>query len=389
MKTIKKAMLLAIACVVVATCSEKPATSYTIECNLQGVPDGTEVVLIPAGTYKNEKPVAESVVTEGKAILTGVADEPRMFNIQIVGGRSPIKLMVENGHISVAGKATKSERNGHITYTFDDIVVKGSKSHDLYLQKTAPKRWLDSLYRAHYENNKVISDAIDTARANKNKTLMDSLYTTEAYKKMAAEEEHLFETEERTIKGIIMDNKDSWWGPMLMIDLVFYFPPEKQPWYNEFSPEAKNSHYGQIVKQEIEGFVGKSLPAFILTDKDNKETTVASLCAGKKYILVDFWASWCGPCRSEIPNLKNLYKKYASKGFEIISISIDKKEADWEKALKEEKMPWPNYMDTKGVKELCRVKFIPAMFLLNNKGIVVAEKLRGEGLNVKIDELFK
>ncbi|MDR2448394.1 MAG: AhpC/TSA family protein [Prevotellaceae bacterium] len=390
MKIIKKTTLLSIACVIAAACSQKPATSYTIACNLQGIPDGTVVELVPAATYKEEKPVAEGVVTGGKVILTGVAGEPRLFSIQIAEKRVA-KIMVENGKIILTGEATKSEQDGDITYTFDDIVIKGSKSHDLYLQKTAPRNGLDSMYRAYHENNKAISEAISAARANKNKALLDSLYTTAAYKKLAAEEKDFFDTVERITKGAIMDNKDSWWGPMLMLDFMSYFTEEQQPWYDAFSQEAKDSYYGQIVKEELfpEGFTGKPLPAFTLVGKDNKETTVASLSAGKKYILIDFWASWCGPCRREIPNLKNLYKKYAPKGFEIISISTDKKAADWEKALKEEKLAWPNYLDTKGeANDACRVKTIPAMFLIDDKGIVVAEKIRGEELAQELSGLF-
>jgi thiol-disulfide isomerase/thioredoxin len=390
MKLIKKAAVLFITGMMAAACSQKPATSYTIECNLQGIPDGTVVELVPTATHKEEKPVAEGVVTGGKVTLTGATDEPRLFYIQVAEAYGSTKIMVENGKIAVSGKATKSEQGSDIAYTFEDIVVKGSKPHDLYLQKTAPRNGLDSMYRAYHENNKAILDVVDVARANDNKALLDSLYATEAYKKLESDEKNFFDTMERIIKGIIMDNKDSWWGPMLMLDQMSYFSEEQQVWYDEFSQEAKDSYYGKIAEKEAfpEGFTGKPLPVFTLAGKDDKETTVASLSAGKKYILVDFWASWCAPCRREIPNLKNLYKKYASKGLEIISISIDKKEADWEKALEEEKFAWPNYLDTKGAADACRVKAIPAMFLLNDKGMVIAENIKGEELSAKLAELF-
>jgi thiol-disulfide isomerase/thioredoxin len=390
MKIIKKATIVLIACVMAASCSNRPATSYTIACNLQGIPDSTVIELVPGATYKDEKPVAEGVVTDGKVLLIGVTDEPRLFYIRIAGAYGLTKIMVENGKIRVTGKATKSEQGDDIRYTFEDIVVKGSKPHDLYLQKTASRNGLDSMYRAYHENNKAIDEAIRAARTNKDKALLDSLQTTEAYKKLAADEKQFFETVGRTIKGIIMDSKDSWWGPLLMLDQMSYFTEEQQSWYDEFSQEAKDSYYGRIVEREIpKKFSGKPLPAFTLAGKDGKETNVAAISAGKKYILIDFWASWCAPCRREIPNLKNLYKQYSSKGFEIISISIDKKEADWEKALKEEKLAWPNYLDTKGAADACGVKAIPAMFLIDDKGMVIAEKIRGEALATKLAELFR
>lgn len=391
MKLLKNLSAFLIASTIMISCTEKPATSYTIEGNLQGIPDGAKVELIPGATHKDEKPVAESVVTDGKFTFTGATDEPRIFYIHIAESRGLAKLMVENGKIELTGDVKKNEQGDIINYNFEGIIVKGSKSHDLYLQKISPRKMLDSLYTAYHDNNKEISEAIGQARVTKNKTLLDSLNQTDAAKKLAADEKNFFETVEKTMKGIIMDNKDSWWGPMLMLDVMSYFTEEQKPWYEEFSQEAKDSYYGKMVKKELfpEGFVGKPLPAFILIGKDDKETTVAGVSKGKKYTLVDFWASWCAPCRKEIPNLKKLYEKYSSKGFEIVSISIDKKDADWEKALKEEKLVWPNYLDTKGASDALNVKAIPAMFLIDDKGIIIAEKIRGEELENKLADLFK
>ena len=390
MKILKNLSAFLIAGTIIISCTEHPATSYTIEGNLQGIPDGAMVELIPGATHEERKPVAESVVTDGEFIFTGVANEPRMFYIQIAGGYGGEKIMVENGKITLTGKETKYERDGDVSYTFEDVVIKGSKPHDLYLQKTAPRNGLDPMYRAYNEANKVISEALRVAGMNKDKVLLDSLSNTEEFKKLSADEKNFFDTVKRTIKGIIMDDKDSWWGPLLMLDQMSYFTAEQNPWYDEFSQEAKDSYYGKIVEAELfpETFVGKPLPAFTLAGKDNKDTNVATISAGKKYILIDFWASWCSPCRKEIPNLRKLYKEYSSNGFEIISISIDKKEADWEKALKEENLTWPNFLDTKGAGNALNVKSIPAMFLVNDKGIIIAEKIRGEALEAKLAELF-
>ncbi|MDR1055264.1 MAG: AhpC/TSA family protein [Prevotellaceae bacterium] len=389
MKILKNLSAFLIAGTIMISCTERPAASYTIKGNLQGIPDGAKVELIPGATHRDEKPVAETVVTDGKFTFTGVADEPRMFYIHISGGYS--KIMVENGKIELAGNVTKNEQGEDVFYNFENMTVKGSKSHDLYIQKVAPRKMLDSLYHAYHDNNEEISEAISQAHGAKNKGLLDSLNQTDAYKKLAADEKNFFETVGKTMKGIIMDNKDSWWGPMLMLDNMSYFTPEQNAWYEEFSQEAKDSYYGKILKKELfpEGFLGKALPAFSLVGKDNKNITVGEINKSKKYTLIDFWASWCGPCRKEIPNLKKLYGKYSSKGFEIISISIDKKEADWEKALKEEILTWPNFLDTKGASDAFNVKSIPAMFLVDDKGIIIAEKIRGEELETKLAELFK
>ena len=93
--------------------------------------------------------------------------------------------------------------------------------------------------------------------------------------------------------------------------------------------------------------------------------------------------------QGKIPNLKNLYKLYGDKGFQIVSISIDKKKAEWEKALEEEQLPWPNFLDETGVADLYKVRFVPTMYLIDAQGTLVGENLRGQALADKLKELFQ
>lgn len=391
MNLIKSCLTALLVGAMITACTSKPATTYTIEGSISGLDEGATMLLVPGATHKDEKPVAESVVTGGEFSFTGSTDEPRMFYIRVKDAFGQIKLMVENGKLKVRAKAEKNEINGNPSYVFRDVKIEGSASHDLYLQKIAPRNTLDSMYQAYQESNKEIAAAISDARGKQNNALVDSLVSTEAGKKLAAEEKHFFETVETTMDKIVLDNKDSWWGPLLMLDIMSYFTPEQKTLYEAFSEEARNSYYGKIVKEELfpEGFVGKSVPAFVLENADKTETSLSEVTKGKKYYLIDFWASWCAPCRKEIPNLKKLYDQYAPKGFEIVSLSIDRSESDWKKALEEEKLTWPNFLDTKGASDAFNVKAIPAMFLVDENGKVVAEKIRGEALDKKLAELFK
>jgi thiol-disulfide isomerase/thioredoxin len=115
-----------------------------------------------------------------------------------------------------------------------------------------------------------------------------------------------------------------------------------------------------------------------------KPVSFASLAKGKKYVVIDFWASWCNPCRKAIPALKTFYSEASSKGVEIISVSIDKKEADWVKANNQEALPWYSFLDRKGLADAYNVKAIPAMFLLDAQGKVVAENVTLEEIKEKI-----
>ena len=111
-----------------------------------------------------------------------------------------------------------------------------------------------------------------------------------------------------------------------------------------------------------------------------------------KIVLIDFWASWCGPCRKEIPNMKHDYAEFHDKGFEIFSISIDKSEAAWRKASAKENLPWPNSIKSddpkKDAQKTYNVSAIPANFLIGPDGTIVARNLRGKMLTKKLEELL-
>ena len=122
---------------------------------------------------------------------------------------------------------------------------------------------------------------------------------------------------------------------------------------------------------------------------DRRGDTVSLYGVQAKLKLVDFWASWCAPCRAELPNVKRIYKKYRELGLEIIGVSIDQKPADWMKALEEEKLPWPNIIDPEGkIANHYFVRAIPYTLLLDENNKIIAKNLRGKELEKKIAELL-
>ena len=119
-------------------------------------------------------------------------------------------------------------------------------------------------------------------------------------------------------------------------------------------------------------------------------TTVSLHGIKAKLKLIDFWASWCGPCRQEMPNVSKIYKKYHEAGLEIIGVSLDRKADEWAKALKEEKMAWPNIMDEQqqiGARYF--VRGIPHTILLDENNRILVKDLRGKALEKKIAELLE
>lgn len=132
---------------------------------------------------------------------------------------------------------------------------------------------------------------------------------------------------------------------------------------------------------------GKTAPAFSLVSTEGNEVSLESYKG--KYVLVDFWASWCQPCRQENPNVVNAYKAYNSKGFEVLSVSVDRDEQAWLNAIKEDGLTWAQVRDTENkVAEMYAIQQIPTTFLLDREGVIIATNLRGEALEAKLKELM-
>jgi thiol-disulfide isomerase/thioredoxin len=387
-QTFKKAFYAIAALVIVGSSyAFQRASKYTLTCEFKDLPNGTKIELVPGGTHKNEKPVAATEVKDGRFVFTGSVSSPRFFIVKIAGeDYSLFRVMVENANIQVTGKVEVKETRGSKFHQFNDLKVVGSKAHDEFLKKTSLRDRLGSLYEAYHTNNKEVLAQLDSARAKKDTTLQKQVLASDAYKKFANDEKAFFTTCQDSIQGLILAHKDSWWGPFLMLDQLSYFTPKDKAVFEQFSTAAKESYYGKIVQADLYpvSYVGKKAPSLAFVDEKQKPVSFASLAKGKKYVVIDFWASWCVPCRKAIPALKQFYQEVAGKDVEIISVSIDKKEADWVKANTAEALPWFSFLDRSGLADAYHVKSIPAMFLLNGEGKVVAENISLEEIKAKI-----
>ncbi len=136
--------------------------------------------------------------------------------------------------------------------------------------------------------------------------------------------------------------------------------------------------------------IGKKATDFTMNDTEGNPVTLSSLYG--KYLLIDFWAAWCSPCRAENPNLVATYNKYKAKGFQILGVSFDKTKNDWLKAIKDDHLTWLQVSDLKGwgneAGKLYGIGSIPSNVLLDPDGIIIAKGLRGDDLNNKLKEIF-
>lgn len=164
--------------------------------------------------------------------------------------------------------------------------------------------------------------------------------------------------------------------------------------YELFTPLVKSSNYGKEVNQLYQKAMflenGSIAPSFTLSDKDGNSVSLNSFKGN--YVLVDFWASWCGPCRQEHPDFLKIYNDYKGKGFEIVSISMDNKKENWLKAINEDKLAWTQLSDLKAKQSEVGIEYginiLPTNFLIDKEGKIIARNLKAINLKNKLDELF-
>lgn len=165
-------------------------------------------------------------------------------------------------------------------------------------------------------------------------------------------------------------------------------------YYDNLTDRVKKSAPGKALRQKIEDMqqvnLGGMAPNFELTTPEGTKISLYSLRG--RIVLLDFWASWCGPCLAEVPNLKAIYDKYHSKGLEILGVSLDEKDAAWKAAIEKKGLTWKHGSSLKGWKcpiaQRFKVTGIPRMYIIDAKGKIIAQDLRGEKLAQKMDELF-
>lgn len=202
---------------------------------------------------------------------------------------------------------------------------------------------------------------------------------------------------EAVFDSIVTHCKDSYVAGMIINNYLSreLSYPETRVLYDSLSLRVKSSSIGKELQATLEKqktvLAGAKAPAFSLPMPDGTEVSLASVKG--KCILIDFWASWCGPCIRELPNIKEVYAKYHSKGFEVVSISLDDNKDKWVGAIRKYQLPWLQLSSLKGwkcpVAKLYNVSSVPAMVLLDENGVIVTNNARGEALEKEVSKLCK
>lgn len=329
-------------------------------------------------------------------------NKSKVDTINVVNGKfnyqSPISfpqlafIIFNNNATSIDAKNTKLffiEPNAKMAVTIDTtatdrIVIIGSKATDE----------LNAMRKKYFANieaeEKKSFDNIDPMTLDK--AAMDSLM-----KKYDV----LQQQKKDAILQYIKANKNSYVGAAM----AYYLTMQEQELdikflenvYALLGNEIKNSFYGTEFKNSIEVVgktsIGATAPNFTATTIDNKPFELASYYKGKKLLLIDFWASWCGPCRKENPNVVAAYSQFHIKGFDVVGVSLDENKSDWQQAVEKDKLTWLHVSDLKGWQSepahLYNVSSIPTNFLIDGNGKIIAKDLRENELKEKLTELLK
>ena len=208
--------------------------------------------------------------------------------------------------------------------------------------------------------------------------------------------ENLMKDYEAKEDAINKANADSYVAAYILAGKLYEYDYEKLvEKFNTLGENAKATEPGKTIADRIQKLsavaVGQVAPDFTLNTPDGKPLSMHSIKGKVK--VIDFWASWCGPCRGENPNVVKMYEKFHPKGLEILSVSLDEDKDAWLKAIEDDKLTWNHVSDLKGwqnaAAQLYCVNGIPHLVVLDENNVIVAKDLRGEELQNKVAELLK
>jgi peroxiredoxin len=363
---LKKLLLFGLIACSIISCA-KP-DKFVINGEIKGKDSGK----IQLMKFAEGKWVAEdsATIVKGKFTLTGKADLPELRFVALGPREIVSQFFAENGTITL--QAYKD--------SLDKTVIKGSKSNEEF--KVYQQELMNLSKEAQGMQQRYMAAQ---SRGDKDGMKKDSI-----------DFQAMLQNLEVYAKNFIREHKKSTVSPLIAmmqfgqtikaneIDTLVAF----------LDPAVRKSIYVDELKKMADKMrtteVGSMAPDFTLPTPQGSTFTLSSTRG--KYVMIDFWAAWCAPCRQENPNVVALYAKYKDKGFDVVGVSLDREKEAWIKAIADDQLVWNQVSELKfwqsEIAQKYGVSAIPCTFLLDKEGKIIAKNLRGEGLAKKLEELL-
>lgn len=373
-------LLISLLCVAALfSCSEKH------QFVLNGTIDGVSQDKIVLGTYDGRSLIGIDTtdVVDGKFHFERKSIETSNYVLKLEKAGVNMGAILENGKLKLKADIKDAERNFIQKFT-----LTGALNHELshrFFNMQA-----EILKAERYAN---ASDIAEQLKSVKSKEKFEELS-----KKLNAIAPNLEEDVKIAQIKLIEKYIDKYFVPQVFWMLKRIASTEKiKSLYSKLPAESKANEQVVDVMKDIEAKeriqAGKIAPDFTLKTADGEELSLSSLRG--QVVLIDFWASWCKPCRASFPHMKDLYKKYHAKGFEILGVTNDTNHKAWKKAIKDDGISWLNVADEFPVKNKpARVikeygmDFLPSTVLIDKNGVIITKLLHGDELDDKLKEIF-
>ena len=365
MKNVRFLLAAAIACGFMASCGHK--AGYVVTGKVEGLAEGDSVFLCESAGRQLIN--LDSTVIKNNAFeFKGTQDSTvnRVLTVLTKEGPRYIRFYLENGDI----KINVNEETDSISGT------PNNNAYQAFENQTAPLQQQMNEIRMAFRNPAM---------------------TEKESEDLMTKYEELNEQMKAIVKNAIEVNIHNIVGVDIFKSFVYDLTlTEKENILSQipsnFDTDPGIERISQQVKSEKATSPGNKFTNLTMDDPEGKEVSLSDYCGKGKLVLIDFWASWCGPCRKEMPELVELYKKYKNKNFEIIGVSFDNSADAWKNAIKQMDMTWPQMSDLKGWQSegasIYGISSIPSTILVGGDGVILERNLRGDELYEKIKELL-
>jgi peroxiredoxin len=340
---------------------------FTIRGTITGVDTG--MIYLQKFDVDQWVKVDSSKLEKGVFSFKGKIVQPEMWHIAMEEKQIMLPVFIESAKINVQ----------IFVDSIDKSIITGSSTHDIYNQYLTLNETINNKMEVVYMEWKKAKETNDSATMKRT----DSV-STELDKEMKKQLQDFAKTNSKTVVSPYLVMRNSWQFELADLEDVV----------SAMDTSLNESQYYQALQKRIAILksveTGQVAPDFTMNDSTGAPIALSSLKG--QVLLVDFWASWCSPCRAENPNLVKAFQAYNKKGFNILGCSFDQNREKWLKAIKDDKLTWTHVSDLKGwanaAGKLYGVNSIPANVLLDKDQVIIGRNLRGEELMKKLEEIF-